>query len=201
VTRHRIDWSLVGRAVAHYESAGFKYVEVPWIVHNSTVNATLPEGKEPFLINRPWSDMHAYTPTLVGSAEQGFLQMMLDGKLGPGRYVTASPCFRDDEVDELHHKDFFKVELCTVLNHMAPYEYVRSLAVEADAFFRSVFRRAGTLPAEHLQMVETAIGLDIELGGIEIGSYGARYYEGHHWVYGTGLAEPRFSQAMAKLVR
>jgi hypothetical protein len=123
--------------------------------------------------------------------------MMLDGKLAPGSYVTASPCFRDDEVDELHFKDFFKVELSVVLNRMAPYEYVRSLAVEADVFFR----RTGTLPAEHLRMVETPIGLDIELGGIEIGSYGARYYEGHHWVYGTGLAEPRFSQAMAKLVR
>jgi hypothetical protein len=195
VTRHRIDWSLVGRAVDYYESAGFKYVEVPWVVDAATVMVTLPAGKRPMRASCHYDERDDLM--FVGSAEQSFLQMMLDGKLAPGSYVTASPCFRDDEVDELHFKDFFKVELIVVLNHMAPYEYVRSLAVEADVFFR----RTGTLPAEHLRMVETPIGLDIELGGIEIGSYGARYYEGHHWVYGTGLAEPRFSQAMAKLVR
>jgi hypothetical protein len=30
---------------------------------------------------------------------------------------------------------------------------------------------------------------------IEIGSYGMREYENFKWIYGTGMAEPRFSKA------
>jgi len=44
-----------------------------------------------------------------------------------------------------------------------------------------------------LLLSRTAIGWDLNLYGQEIGSYGIRKLGGHHWVYGTGLAEPRFS--------
>ena len=40
---------------------------------------------------------------------------------------------------------------------------------------------------------------DLEIAGIEVGSYGIRHHElVGHWAFGTGLAEPRYSQAMGK---
>ena len=189
MTRAAIDWALIGKAVDFYESARFKYVEVPWIVSDEAVNATLPEGARPMRV------AFGGERSLVGSAEQSFLQMMLYDKLEPGSYVAASPCFRDDVVDEWHFKDFLKVELIMVVDQPAPREYARSLAMEAAVFFRKV----GGAESQHLRLVETAIGLDLEYGGVEIGSYGVRSNRGHHWVCGTGLAEPRFSQALTRV--
>lgn len=48
-----------------------------------------------------------------------------------------------------------------------------------------------------VDIVATEIGLDLELGGIELGSYGYREHNDLKWTYATGLAEPRFSQAVA----
>jgi hypothetical protein len=45
-----------------------------------------------------------------------------------------------------------------------------------------------------IKIVKTNIGYDLELNNIELGSYGVRKYGQLHWVYGTGLAEPRFSK-------
>lgn len=194
--RSRIDWRRIGDAVRYYERAGFKYVEVPWIVEYRSVAATIPPGRAAFELSNAGDKP---PDTLVGSAEQSFLQMMLDGdlgfdaRLGTSSYVAVSPCFRDDEVDELHHKDFVKVELILVEREPLSREHARLIALEAKGFYQ----QAGANP-RHVHLVETEIGIDIEYGGIEIGSYGARSHEGHHWVYGTGLAEPRFSQALAR---
>ena len=49
----------------------------------------------------------------------------------------------------------------------------------------------------HVQSVKTDEGVDIELGGVEIGSYGFRTHEDLFWTYGTAMAEPRFSTAVA----
>ena len=54
------------------------------------------------------------------------------------------------------------------------------------------FGLEGAIP----EIVETDEGWDINVGGIEVGSYGSRSIHDHLWVYGTGLAEPRFSQAL-----
>jgi hypothetical protein len=39
---------------------------------------------------------------------------------------------------------------------------------------------------------------DIEINGVEVGSYGYRTYEGFNWIYGTGCAEPRLTQALER---
>ena len=47
--------------------------------------------------------------------------------------------------------------------------------------------------------VKTDEGYDLEINGIEVGSYGARYHAKiGWWAYGTGLAEPRYTTAMNK---
>jgi hypothetical protein len=47
--------------------------------------------------------------------------------------------------------------------------------------------------------VVTADGLDIEVDGVEVGSYGRRACALGAYDYGTGLAEPRFSGVVVGL--
>lgn len=176
---NRIDYSLIKEALAFYEQWGFTYVEAPWIVSHEAVGVTLPEGRTPFSCS---------LGALVGSAEQAFLQLMFEDRLPPGRYVAAGPCFRDDPVDRLHKKTFFKVEMCVVGKD--PKWSAETLMYTALKFFN-------THGAPEAIVKPTGLGeYDIELGGIELGSYGHRTYSQYEWCYGTGLAEPRFTMAL-----
>jgi hypothetical protein len=51
-----------------------------------------------------------------------------------------------------------------------------------------------------VDIVATDEGYDININGIEVGSYGFREIGDFMWVYGTGLAEPRFSQAVGRVI-
>lgn len=186
---HPINWGFISDAVKIYRALGYKYVEVPWIVNSKTVAVTLPKDKKEFA---------TYGGSLVGSAEQSFLQMMLDDNLAPGKYVAASPCFRDEQ-DETHQRTFFKVELIEVFNKFSyeNSELRTTVMVEnALSFFKTV---NGT---QNIKSVQTEEGVDIELNGLELGSYGYRQYSygkwTHRWVYGTGIAEPRLSMALSR---
>lgn len=191
---HPIDYSLISRAIDFYAHKGFKYVEAPWMVSNKAVQSTLPPGKTPFYCGGDFGVGDPNEIALVGSAEQAFVQLMLDGRLPLGSHMAAGPCFRDDDVDELHQKTFFKVELIIVMDYAPPPEFALKMAHEdaLEFFYQNTDARGRLLE------VETEAGYDINLNGIEIGSYGVRSFEGHHWIYGTGLAEPRFSMALAK---
>jgi seryl-tRNA synthetase len=175
-----IRWDLISRAIHIYQEYGYTYVEVPWIVSDEAVRVTLPPGRE---------GLRCEDGPLIGSAEQAFLQLMLDGTLAPGRYVAASPCFRADDPDDLHFRYFFKVELIEFATSPIESwgEAVQRMADDALFFLRSL------QGATKARIVPTAQGLDIELRGIELGSYGYRSHKGLHWIYGTGLAEPRFT--------
>lgn len=193
---HPIDYSLISRAIEYYRGKGFNYVEAPWMAHHKAVHSTLPKDKTPFYLSGNY-DIDGFA--LVGSAEQAFVQLMLDGKLPLGSHMAAGPCFRDDEVDELHQKTFFKVELIIVTEYAPPPEFAfHTMALDAYECFQSMKIELTYNRNTALKIVETEVGYDINLNGIEIGSYGVRSFEGHHWIYGTGLAEPRFSMALAK---
>ena len=186
LSRPKIDWNLISQAIAFYKARGYTYVEVPWIVSEEALRVTLPAGKE---------GLRTAQGALVGSAEQGFIQMMMDGQLPLGRYVTASPCFRDDTIDALHQQDFFKVELIdrfSIVRYSVDDARTRLIGDASDFFFNFE-----SIP--RLKLPKTEAGFDIELNGIEIGSYGFRQYKGFFWIYGTGLAEPRFSIARKSL--
>ena len=179
-----INWSNVDYALKFYTLRRYEYVEVPWIVSDEAVNVTLPTGHQ--------ATRCQFGP-LVGSAEQSFIHMMLKGQLQPGKYVAASPCFRDDPVDEWHKTTFFKVELINfdVKPFSHPEKEVNDMLVEAADLF-------WTLGAEDIEKEPTPDGMDITLGGIELGSYGYRSYKQFHWIYGTGYADPRFDLALKK---
>jgi len=82
-----IHWDRLARAVEFYRHMGFRYVEVPWAVTPSVTKLTLPAGIESF---------HVGERDLIGSAEQGLLQLIKAGFLPPGKYVACSPCFRNE---------------------------------------------------------------------------------------------------------
>lgn len=182
-----INYQRVAKAIKKYQKMGYVYIDTPWLVSDEAVIATLPPNRQGFELGHP-----TLKPgKLVGSAEQGFIQLMLDDKLRPGRYVSAGPCFRDENpVDRLHQYTFFKVELISYAGTIKKNTdtTARMMANDADEVLYNMYEPGA-------RVVTTSEGWDIEVEGVEVGSYGMREYKGHLWTYGTGLALPRTSQA------
>ena len=177
-----IDYQLIGKAVTYYKNLGYKFIDVPWYVSMKAIESTLPPGLKTFSFEDKY---------LVGSAEQSFVQLMLDGEISSGKYVAVSPCFRDEIEDELHKKSFMKVELISI--DRDPMSVI-DLYQDAFSFFKD-----NMAVGSSIKMVNTEDGFDICINGIEVGSYGRRQYENFYWSYGTGLAEPRFSNIKESL--
>lgn len=184
-----INYALLGEAIAFYKARGYTYVEAPWAVSDKSVAITCPHPIYTADVN--------HLGALVGSAEQSFLHLDLGGRLGTGRFVACTPCFRlGDMEDDLHFPTFMKVELYQ--NGPAGMFDLIKMMDDAGALFREL----GASP-DDLSAPTNGDGWDIALNGIEIGSYGARVHEledgsNHLWLYGTGLALPRFEQALAR---
>jgi len=183
-----IHWDRLARAVEFYRHMGFRYVEVPWAVTPSVTKLTLPAGIESF---------HVGERDLIGSAEQGLLQLIKAGFLPPGKYVACSPCFRNErQLDDLHQHRFMKVELIDTSSD----QDLRELL----SFARHFFSMEGAEVVETLQTDSRNPAwpqIDLEWGGIELGSYGTRTIDGLTWTYGTGVSEPRFSHVTELVAR
>ncbi len=189
-----IDYALLGKALPLYTQRGYVYKEVPWIVPEFPIRATLPDPLPAYVAgprfdhyghDGEWTgatDAFEEAHYLVGSAEQSFLAM----NLPPGAYCAITPCFRHEPaIDLLHQTTFMKLELFVTVED-ATVDRVLYDAEEVMSIF------AG----RRLDTVQTKIGYDLELAGIEVGSYGERIHDDYgRWVYGTGLALPRFSIA------
>lgn len=171
-----IDYRKVAAALDYYWRLGYEYIDVPWLVSSKSMAITSPPDAKLF---------ETFAGCCVASGEQSLLEMR--GQLIPGkRYVCATPCYRDDPPDKLHRQTFFKVELMTAQPENAEYELVETLEAAAG-FFRQYGRPVRkSAPG----------GIDLEINGVEVGSYGIRSYKDFRWVYGTGCAEPRLSQAL-----
>ena len=158
----------ISQALEYYTKIGYRYIEVPWIVSESTIKMTF-SGPNYWIGDK----------CLVGSAEQSFLELM--DTLENARYVTWSPCFRPDKLDFWHQRYFLKVELIAVHEIC-----VQEMMEDARAFFNRFLKT---------DIVKTDDGYDLYSGGVELGSYGYRHNKAvGGWTYGTGLAEPRCSK-------
>jgi seryl-tRNA synthetase len=102
-----VRWDYIYRALTWYNRHGYTYIEVPWVVPSSITRITYSEGTS------KWRTGYG---DLVGSAEQGFLSLLQQGRLKQGvKYVTCTPCFREEsELSTLKHLYFMKVELFRV---------------------------------------------------------------------------------------
>lgn len=186
-----INYKRLGKASQHYENLNYRYVEAPWFASLEASRLTLPPDRELWYVKKGGDVVEE---PLVGSAEQSLLDMVLRGELTPGSYQTITPCWRDEEVDDLHREYFMKLELMTLLEADATKEKKER---ELQFMVWDACRFLGRfLEIKEVEQGDGSIDIVSKRKGYELGSYGIREYRGHSWVYGTGLAEPRLSSVI-----
>lgn len=182
-----IQWELLGYALRRFQEMGYVRTESPWIVSPHISQLTHP-ATEPTYVTLG-------IPVIpVGSGEQSLLSM----NLPQGSYVTCTPCFRpepDSQLSPLKQRQFMKVELLLVPAQDADSETLISSRRQMMNHAALVMRELGAQDPK-LQPVSTLEGEDLEYEGIELGSYCVRSVSGRTWICGTGLALPRFTQAV-----
>lgn len=202
-----IDYSKISSATSFYSDHGYNRIEVPWWVTSDIANITKPGHISESNNYR----LSVNGKCLIASGEQSFLYLANKGQLLPGRYQTITPCFRNEEYDQYHSKHFMKLELINLLENgtRVNQEMVIDIANTAFKFFQTHM----PLHVDKLSIVETddidPIGvcwtrqLDIMMKindeYVELGSYGARSTSFAQWIYGTGIAEPRFSKVLSQI--
>ncbi len=175
-----LDYRFIADAQDFYIEKNYEPISIPWVVGIEAYTSTLPDRVEHY------ATLGGF---LVGSAEQSFIQLLIQGeKLG--RIQAASPCFRSEDHDELHSPYFFKLEL---FDNTVEMNEANVLSVLNDA--REFFERH--VETEVVQESEKSWDIVAKHSGVELGSYGIRTYKEHQWIYGTGVALPRLQQVLA----
>ena len=144
------------------------------LVDEDIVKLTLPEGRQ--------AKEHL-GKFYVGSAEQSFYQLIKDGFVPKGNYMMLTPCQRDEDIDEGHLEIFLKLELVSVTKTH------QNIAQDVFDFYTKMGEKVEVVSSNYSR------GCDLEIGGIEVGSFGSRMFGDYCVSYGTGLALPRFTQA------
>lgn len=171
----KINWSLLWESVEYYKNKWFECIDCPWIIPQEFTRITSPDRNNSFA-TAFWD--------LVGSSEQSFVYLSLSNQIKPWKYVTLTPCYRDEPEDNTHKKYFMKTEL---------FQSVEVNEQELDNIIKTCYEFFEKNAEGKLEIIKTDTWYDIECNWIEIGSYGIRHYEGLNWIYATWLAEPRFS--------
>lgn len=176
-----IRYDLIAKALDFYKGLGYKEINVPWAVRPEVSDITCPSPDLAYASKLLDNDV------LVGSAEQSMIQMMIDGVLPHGKYVAVTPCFRNEPVlDQYHQKYFMKVEIFT-----AGASASAKMMYDAKEFFKTLTNKNIDIEPHKHEM-----GFDLEIDGVEIGSYNFRSFGNIKWSCGTGLALPRFTKVM-----
>lgn len=188
-----IDYSLIHQASEYYSNLDYLRIESPWLVTREINDLTRPSNASRYLVQKDNEDK---IKTFVASGEQSFLYLINKGFLPKrGKFHTITPCMRNDSFDETHTKYFMKLELIrystasiTDINNK-----IQKMVGNALEFFK---QHVDDSRLQILELKETSefSSYDIMLDNIEIGSYGYRECLFCNWIYGTGLAEPRFSR-------
>lgn len=181
-----IDYGLLDNASKYYTTVGFSRIESPWMVTESIDRITKPHGVKSNTVTTK-------NKTLVASGEQSFLYLYVKNYLPLGKFQTITPCFRDDPYDFTHRKEFMKLELIDTIDVNS--HSLDNMIDKSFKFFENYYGDFSHL----LSVVKTNDGFDIEIDGIEVGSYGIRECDFLKYIYGTGVAEPRASRMKNKL--
>lgn len=171
-----LDFSVIAEAQKFYAEAGYTPIAVPWVIDEAYIAETKPDGVAFY---------STLGGVLVASAEQSFIQMMDQGWDSPGSYQATTPCFRDEEHDETHSPYFMKTELFD--NKTVTVHRLEEMIATALKFFNHY------LPARVENMGDGTFDIVGVESGVELGSYGIRERKSFRWVYGTGVALPRFT--------
>ncbi len=178
-----ISASLLYSAMTFFKNSGYHFITVPMLIDEDVIRLTLPPDRLPKFHNNK---------CYVGSAEQSIYQLIKEGKDLPPKVLAITPCQRDENVlDELHQEIFLKIELACTDNTIT----YRDIANDVMNFYSQF-----TDKAKIVDFVDFDNSCDIEIGGIEVGSYGQREYKGRTIHFGTGVALPRLAQSLNKLM-
>jgi len=171
-----INYDLLSQAVKHYTNNGFEYIETPWIVSEYSNRVTTG------IINNEYKFKNNLE--LVGSGEQSFIELYINGLLPRGTYQTITPCFRTEIFYTLDRKKYFiKNELIDTKN--VDDNRLNEIVNICYNFFSTYVK---------CDVIETIDGFDIVTkNNVELGSYGIRKTNFLDWIYATGCAEPRLS--------
>ncbi len=183
-----IDWELLARANAYYKLQGFEQIETPYATPIAYHKETKPHDNPSFILNDGIFKDNEHE--LVASAEQGFIYKLLNNQIINKKLQSITPCFRYDNYDELHQSWFMKLELFHYSDKIEDLEDMINIV--------KIFMDHISLNGSETSLIETNLGYDLFLNGIEVGSYGFRDVEKKKFIYGTGLALPRFSIADKK---
>jgi hypothetical protein len=173
----KINFNLVAEAIKFYEYLGYEYIDVPWQVHPTVISMTTVDSPR------------EYNNGLIGSGEQGLLQLYMRNFLSQDKYyITATPCFRPNDEGDYSKPEFFKVEL--FIGSKYSEIYYQNLMLDAMACFYEI------CGIKVLNKKISESSEDLFYKNIELGSYGYRDFNRFKWAYGTGLAEPRTSTVL-----
>lgn len=190
-----VNYGLIDLASHHYDSYGYNRIESPWLVTKEISDITNTMGLSSYIVRK---DVELKEKIFVASGEQSFLYLINKGFLPEsGKFHTVTPCMRNDAFDLTHTKYFVKLELIDfdTKNHLSLHNFetdVNLMIQTALGFFKKHVDQS-RLTVEKTVNTEFP-NWDIMLDGVEIGSYGYRECLFCNWIYGTGLAEPRFSR-------
>lgn len=191
-----IDYRMIADAADHYDSKGFQRIESPWLVTREISDITKPPELSSYVVQK---DNETKQKVFVASGEQSLLYLINKGFMPrSGKYQTVTPCMRNDPFDETHTKYFIKLELMkySTTDDLSDLQHVAAMMETAAKWFGSIVGK------KNLALVDNSDGneqsYDIMLDGVEIGSYGHRSCLFCNWIYGTGIAEPRFSRLVKK---
>ena len=205
-----IDYNLVAQSNNRFMSEGYQYIDTPWTITQAVSEITKPPAAKDFKL------VHDDNKVLVASGEQGFLYQAIKGFIPEGKFISTTPCFRKESHDAIHLKQFLKTE--AIILGSESLEECESLIQLAYDNFSQILKHEGFVPGKVLTIVDetssyaslseiegstsisrTILARDILLAGTEIGYYGIRQYKHIRWIYGTVIAEPRFSNTMKAL--
>ncbi len=189
-----IDYKLLYKAVKYFGKNGFTQIEVPWRVSKEAINCT-------FDSNLAFKTENKF---LIGSAEQGLIQYILQNQLLDGQIMAVSPCFRNEKEDYYHQQEFMKLELMYLCDY-----YITKFDNSFKLFREQVLgflTKELRINVSDIVIKETTDNIslyseDILINGIEYGSYGIRTINGKYYIYGTGIALPRASKILAEVIK
>jgi len=177
-----INYKIIADSIDFYSKFGFKRIEAPWTVSEAVDDITKPS-------ERIHMQLKHNDKCLVASGEQSFLYLYCKDFLPLGKYQTVTPCFRYEQFDGMHMKNFIKNEL--IITDDVTEKQLNIMVGAALEFFSQYV---------DCHIEKTDEGYDIiSDNGYELGSYGIRSCDYLKWIYGTGVAEPRLSRVMQSL--
>lgn len=193
------DSKVLGRlqhVLEFWRSEGYEVVPLPWLAPPDAMAWTRPE-------NAMSPEPATHEGALVASGEQSFLWLDNQGLLpfAEKGYIGWTPCFRHEpKYDRQHHHYFMKAELFIPVDPVVALDKVHYIVQKTALCWRAMAMSEGRRDVIPETVHTSKHSVDLLVEGVELGSFGIRRRMDDNlvYVYGTALAEPRWSNTWPK---